>query len=164
MLAATPTTLAETTSAEVRTKVLADYLRRVSRTEPNPVKAAALAAAASSVHAAQDRLTADFAQVDASVRRVPIVDLSPVTFGQLRVDRSSRQVTIDHAQVQLTRIQYSLLLVLISEPTRVFHKSELVRDAVPAAPPVRALLVRTCDDPAGWPLAQAQIEVSDRPS
>jgi hypothetical protein len=67
-------------------------------------------------------------------------------------------VLTDHLLAQFV----SLPSAALADATPAERFDELVRDAVPAAPPVRALLVRTCDDPAGWPLAQAQIEVLER--
>jgi hypothetical protein len=32
-----------------------------------------------------------------------------------------------------------------------------------AVQPVRALMVRTCDDPEGWPLAEVRIEIGQAP-
>lgn len=127
MVATTTTTDDGTTTAEVQTAVLSDHLRRISRTEPNPTKAAVFAAAASSLKATQERLTADLALITGRPRPAEVVDLSSVTVGQLQVDRGSRVVMIDNEPVRLTRTQYSLLVIFISEPSRVFRKDELYR-------------------------------------
>jgi hypothetical protein len=58
----------------------------------------------------------------------------------------------------------SLPSAALADATPAERFNELVRDAIPAAPPVRPLLVRTCDNPTGWSLAQTQIEVSERPA
>ncbi|MET0601135.1 MAG: hypothetical protein ABW167_04020 [Baekduia sp.] len=69
-------------------------------------------------------------------------------------------VLTDHLLAQFV----SLPSAALADATPAERFNELVHDATPAAPPVRALLVRTCDNPTGWPLAQTQIEVSDRPA
>ncbi len=50
----------------------------------------------------------------------------PIGMGSLRVDPARRAVTADGAPVELTSKEYELLLVLISDPERVFTKQELL--------------------------------------
>ena len=52
----------------------------------------------------------------------------PVRVGDLAIDPSRRAVTVDGKPVALANKEYELLLALASEPTRVFTKSELLRD------------------------------------
>jgi DNA-binding response OmpR family regulator len=47
--------------------------------------------------------------------------------GELVVDPSRRSVTVRGARIALTQKEYSLLLALVREPTRVFAKDELLR-------------------------------------
>lgn len=44
------------------------------------------------------------------------------------VDRTARRVTVSGARVDLSGKEYHLLVKLVSEPTRVFTKEELLRD------------------------------------
>jgi DNA-binding response OmpR family regulator len=52
----------------------------------------------------------------------------PIRIGDLAIDPSRREVTVDGTEVKLANKEYELLLTLASEPRRVFTKSELLRD------------------------------------
>lgn len=52
----------------------------------------------------------------------------PIRIGDLRIDPSRREVSVDGAEVPLANKEYELLLMLASNPRRVFTKSELLRD------------------------------------
>ncbi len=52
----------------------------------------------------------------------------PIRVGDLAIDPSRREVTVDGAEVALANKEYELLLTLASDPRRVFTKSELLRD------------------------------------
>lgn len=52
----------------------------------------------------------------------------PVRIGDLVIDAARREVRVDGHLVALTNKEYELLLVLASDPRRVFSKSELLRD------------------------------------
>jgi DNA-binding response OmpR family regulator len=52
----------------------------------------------------------------------------PIRIGDLAIDPSRREVTVDGAEITLANKEYELLLTLASDPRRVFTKSELLRD------------------------------------
>ena len=52
----------------------------------------------------------------------------PIRIGDLAIDPSRREVTVDGVEVTLANKEYELLLMLASDPHRVFTKSELLRD------------------------------------
>jgi DNA-binding response OmpR family regulator len=52
----------------------------------------------------------------------------PIRIGDLAIDPSRREVTVDGGEVTLANKEYELLLTLASDPHRVFTKSELLRD------------------------------------
>ena len=52
----------------------------------------------------------------------------PIRIGDLAIDPSRRVVTVDGSEISLANKEYELLLLLASEPRRVFTKSELLRD------------------------------------
>lgn len=52
-----------------------------------------------------------------------------VTIGDLRIDVARRRVTVAHAVVQLTPIEFRLLHILARTPGRVFSRQELVERA-----------------------------------
>jgi DNA-binding response OmpR family regulator len=51
-----------------------------------------------------------------------------VRAGPIRADRATRCVTVDGAPVSLAGKEYELLLKLMSDPTRVFTKEQLLRE------------------------------------
>jgi DNA-binding response OmpR family regulator len=52
-----------------------------------------------------------------------------VTCGPLTVDRMSHRVQVDGAEVPLTRTEFEILLVLASDPERVFSRRDLMEAA-----------------------------------
>ena len=51
-----------------------------------------------------------------------------VQVGELRIDPSSREVSIGDLVVELSAKEFALLHALAGDPTRVFTKEELLRD------------------------------------
>ena len=49
-----------------------------------------------------------------------------LTCGQLRLDPELRQVTVDDAEVRLTRTEFAILRLLMDNPTQVITKSALL--------------------------------------
>jgi DNA-binding response OmpR family regulator len=68
------------------------------------------------------------ARIRAVLRRTAPVEHEVVVAGAIRVDTSTRTVTVDARLVQLAGKEYELLLKLMSDPRRVFTKEELLRD------------------------------------
>ncbi len=52
----------------------------------------------------------------------------PIRIGDLSIDPSRREVSVDGTEITLANKEYELLLTLASEPSRVFTKTELLRD------------------------------------
>ena len=52
----------------------------------------------------------------------------PIRIGDLSIDVSQRRVEVDGAEVTLANKEYELLLMLASNPRRVFTKAELLRE------------------------------------
>ncbi|HYH62794.1 MAG TPA: response regulator transcription factor [Solirubrobacterales bacterium] len=52
----------------------------------------------------------------------------PIRIGDLAIDPSRREVCVDGREITLANKEYELLLMLASEPRRVFTKAELLRD------------------------------------
>jgi DNA-binding response OmpR family regulator len=52
----------------------------------------------------------------------------PIRIGDLSIDPSRREVLVDGVEITLANKEYELLLMLASEPRRVFTKSELLRE------------------------------------
>jgi DNA-binding response OmpR family regulator len=74
------------------------------------------------------------ARVGAMFRRPRLEDpgvepeaASVLRFGELRVDRESREVTLDGSSVALTRTEFDLLVALMSSPHRVWERDTLAR-------------------------------------
>jgi DNA-binding response OmpR family regulator len=68
------------------------------------------------------------ARIAAVLRRRGEGRQGPIRVGDLAIDPSRREVTVDGRPVELANKEYELLLQLASEPSRVFTKSELLRD------------------------------------
>ena len=65
----------------------------------------------------------------ASLRRTrPRAALGRLRVGDLEVDPASREVRLRGRRVELSAKEFELLAVLVTEPTRVFTKAELLRD------------------------------------
>ncbi len=50
----------------------------------------------------------------------------PLAFGPLRLDSQARSVSIDGADVRLTRTEYAILRLLMANPAQVVTKSRLL--------------------------------------
>lgn len=98
-------------------------------TTPDKVRALTLGA--------DDYLTKPFwpeellARVDARLRR-PVLQRSEVfTIGALRIDRGAREVQSAGERVELTRVEFDLLLVLAERPGAAVTRRWLVEHALP---------------------------------
>jgi DNA-binding response OmpR family regulator len=69
------------------------------------------------------------ARITAVLRRQHNRHEGPVRVGELMVDPALRQVKVGDRVVHLSKKEFTLLRVLASDPTRVFSKDELLRDA-----------------------------------
>jgi DNA-binding response OmpR family regulator len=68
------------------------------------------------------------ARIRAVLRRTSVPDEERLTAGSIAVDRRTRRVTVGGVAVALAGKEYELLLKLLSDPSRVFTKEELLRD------------------------------------
>jgi DNA-binding response OmpR family regulator len=68
------------------------------------------------------RIEALLRRCDASRRR------GRIRIGRLQLDAAGRDARVGETRLGLSRIEFQLLMRLASEPTRVFSKSELLRD------------------------------------
>lgn len=68
------------------------------------------------------------ARIRSVLRRRSELRHGPIRVGDLAIDPARREVRVDGDLVQLANKEYELLLALASEPSRVFTKSELLRD------------------------------------
>jgi DNA-binding response OmpR family regulator len=85
---------------------------------------------------ADDYLTKPFSlrelavRVRAILRRVERIErppaTGPISYGGLEVDPSRRRVSVDDAEVQLTPLEFEILLCLASEPGVVFTREQLM--------------------------------------
>jgi DNA-binding response OmpR family regulator len=107
--------------------VLGSRLRRLTRDEPDPARAAACAAASAQITAVHARLTADLVLIEREPhsRAMLTEALSPLAVGELHIDRSARVVRVGAAEIALTPREYSILCVLASDHERLFTKQEL---------------------------------------
>ncbi|HEY2055365.1 MAG TPA: response regulator transcription factor [Solirubrobacterales bacterium] len=84
---------------------------------------------------ADDHVRKPFAYEDLRARIVAVLRRghsrgeAPVRVGGLLIDPARRKVTVGDREVHLTRREFTLLRVLASDPTRVFSRDELLRDA-----------------------------------
>ena len=71
------------------------------------------------------------ARVDAVLRRVdrPVEEAEVLVVGEIRIDPTSRQVTLGDEQVVLTQREFDLLLFMARHPHQVFSRNQLM-DAV----------------------------------
>lgn len=83
---------------------------------------------------ADDYLTKPFdleelrARIGAVLRRRASCREGPIRVGELAIDPLRRWVTVGEREVPLAKKEFTLLRVLAGDPTRVFTKSELLRD------------------------------------
>ena len=68
------------------------------------------------------------ARMRAVLRRRSEQRRGPVRIGDLAIDPARREVRVEGRVVRLANKEYELLLALASDPSRVFTKSELLRD------------------------------------
>jgi DNA-binding response OmpR family regulator len=68
------------------------------------------------------------ARVQSVLRRRGESRSGPIRIGDLTIDPSRRLVKVDGEELVLANKEYELLLLLASEPRRVFTKAELLRD------------------------------------
>lgn len=69
------------------------------------------------------------ARIEAVLRRADrreAPDQSPITVGDLRIDRGTREVRLGSDSPSLTPKEFDLLILLASEPGRVFSRGELL--------------------------------------
>jgi DNA-binding response OmpR family regulator len=68
------------------------------------------------------------ARINAVLRRSggTVKTADALSIGDIRLDRESRTVTVDHRPVSLTPSEFDLLLTLLSAPGRVFSRSDLL--------------------------------------
>ena len=68
------------------------------------------------------------ARIRAILRRTAQAEHEVVVAGPIRLDASTRSVTVDGRHVRLAGKEYELLLKLMSDPERVFTKEQLLRE------------------------------------
>ncbi|HWB69425.1 MAG TPA: response regulator transcription factor [Solirubrobacterales bacterium] len=100
------------------------------------------------------------ARVEAVLRRVAPAaesEVAPIEHGSLRVDPSSREVSLDGEEISLTQREFDLLAHLASNPGRVFSRDQLMEavwdfpfytDTSTVTVHVRRLRAKLGDDPA----------------
>ena len=68
------------------------------------------------------------ARIEAVLRRTGLTTQRPKTIavGDVVIDHRSNTVTVDGSQVQLSRKEYDLLVVLASDPDRAFTRADLL--------------------------------------
>ena len=67
------------------------------------------------------------ARIRTVLRRGRGAGAGPMTFGELSLNVGSRQVTVDGHDVELSRLEFDLLLYLARAPRRAFSREELLR-------------------------------------
>jgi DNA-binding response OmpR family regulator len=68
------------------------------------------------------------ARIAAVLRRGHSRHEGPVRVGELLIDPARHKVMVGDREVRLAKMEFTLLRVLASDPTRVFSKDELIRD------------------------------------
>jgi len=68
------------------------------------------------------------ARLGAVLRRRTEPNQGPTRVGEIVVDPARRAVTVGQRRVELSNKEFALLRMLVSDPTRVFTKEELLRD------------------------------------
>jgi OmpR family response regulator RpaB len=67
------------------------------------------------------------ARIHSVLRRAePVASRSVLAFEQLRIDPASREVVADGASIELTTMEYELLLLLASNPGRDFSRDDIL--------------------------------------
>jgi DNA-binding response OmpR family regulator len=85
------------------------------------------------------------ARIEALLRRAGERQDGPRRVGEIVIDPAQRRVSVGGREVALSNKEFSLLRVLVSDPSRVFSKEELLRDVWGYATPGRT---RTLDSHA----------------
>lgn len=85
------------------------------------------------------------ARIDAVLRRAGDKQDGPRRVGEIVIDPARRRVSVGGREVAVSNKEFSLLRVLVSDPTRVFSKQELLRDVWGYSTPGRT---RTLDSHA----------------
>lgn len=68
------------------------------------------------------------ARIAARLRDAPAAPSGSLAFGAIRLNPAARTVTIDGQDVWLTRTEYAILKLLMSNPSRVVTKSSLLNE------------------------------------
>jgi DNA-binding response OmpR family regulator len=103
-------------------------MRMAARDMPDDSLKLELRSCADTIGAAHTRVRAEMLRHEAFTARELIVEAGPRTIGELHIDPPTRQVTIGGRLLELTKMEFSLLLHISGEPHRVFTKEELLRD------------------------------------
>ncbi len=74
------------------------------------------------------------ARVAARLREAPLRDGAVLTYQALRLEPDACSVSVDGAEVHLTRTEYAILKLLMSNPGQVVTKSRLLEDIFPDTP------------------------------
>ncbi len=74
------------------------------------------------------------ARVAARLREAPPRDGAVLTCQALRLEPDARSVSVDGAEVRLTRTEYAILKLLMSNPAQVVTKSRLLEEIFPDTP------------------------------
>lgn len=75
------------------------------------------------------------ARVAVRLRDVPSQETNAaLTFGRLRLEPDTRSISVNGAQTRLTRTEYAILKLLLSNPSQVVTKSRLLNEIGPDTP------------------------------
>ncbi len=128
--------------ADESTREVAVLMLTARREEPDRIRGLSLGA--------DDYLTKPFSpqelvlRVTAILRRVGAAAASPsdiIQMGPIRIDRSAHRVTVDETDVELTPIEFKLLLVLAERRGRVQARAHLLETVWEAAPDIQTRTV-----------------------
>ena len=128
--------------ADESTREIAVLMLTARREEPDRIRGLSLGA--------DDYLTKPFSpqelvlRVTAILRRVGAAAASPsdvIQLGPVRIDRAAHRVSVDGADVELTPIEFKLLLVLAERRGRVQARAHLLETVWEAAPDIQTRTV-----------------------
>lgn len=85
-------------------------------------------------------------RIDAVLRRRHRRSDQPVTVGEILIDPGRRKVMVGPRRVELTKLEFALLRLMATDPTKVFPKEELLRGVW--GPRARQATTRTLDSHA----------------
>ncbi len=105
---------------------LATTMRMAGRQTADEVLAQELAGAGDAISGAYRRLLAEMLRSQKDGARVSADLLGIHRVGSLVVDVAAQQVTVSGRVVPLSRMEFSLLALLVTAPTRVWKKDELL--------------------------------------